>query len=140
NSSTWIDIDNNAASGWVYDSNFGQFTEGGGGYWFTVTESINVKLESKTSSANVIYTIIFNEPVRNSYTLTAYDGTTYSADESGVIGIPLPKIDGSAAIGSELGNFVYEINVNGKWVYKSNSRQCCFLISCSGYNNIYEAQ
>lgn len=28
NSSTWIDIDNNAASGWIYDNNFGQFTEG----------------------------------------------------------------------------------------------------------------
>lgn len=139
NSSTWIDIDNNAASGWVYDSNFGQFTEGGGGYWFTVTESINVKLESKTSSANVIYTIIFNEPVRNSYTLTAYDGTTYSADESGVIGIPLPKIDGSAAIGSELGNFVYEINVNGQWVDMSNSSQSGFVYSGSGYNNMSDA-
>ncbi|MFD2877336.1 hypothetical protein ACFTAO_17075 [Paenibacillus rhizoplanae] len=93
-SSTWIDIDNNAASGWIYDSNFGQFTEGGGGYWFTVTESINVKLASKTSSASLVYTITFNQPVRNSYVLTAYDGTAYTADNSGSIGFPLPKIDG----------------------------------------------
>lgn len=139
NSSTWIDIDNNAASGWIYDSNFGQFTDGGGGYWFTVTESINVKLESKTSGANLIYTITFNEPVRNSYTITPYDGTTYTADVSGAIGIPLPKIDGGAAIGSELGNFVYQININGQWVDLSNSAQSGFLYSGNGYNNMSDA-
>lgn len=138
-SSTWIDIDNNAASGWIYDNNFGQFTEGGGGYWFTVTESINVKLESKTSSANVVYTIIFNEPVRNSYVLSAYDGTTYTADTSGAIGIPLPKIDGVAAIGSELGSFVYEIKVNGQWVELSNSSLSSFVYSGSGYNMMSDA-
>lgn len=139
NSSTWIDIDNNAASGWIYDSNFGQFTDGGGGYWFIVTESINVKLESKTSGANLIYTITFNEPVRNSYTITSYDGTTYTADVSGAIGIPLPKIDGGAAIGSELGNFVYQININGQWVDLSNSAQSGFLYSGNGYNNMSDA-
>ncbi|WP_410771546.1 family 16 glycosylhydrolase [Fontibacillus sp. BL9] len=139
NSSTWIDIDNNAASGWIYDSNFGQFTDGGGGYWFTVTESIHVKLQSKTSSANVVYTITFNEPVRNSYTLTPYEGTTFTANESGSIGIPLPKIDGGAAIGSELGNFVYQININGQWVDLSNSGQSGFIYSGNGYNNMSAA-
>lgn len=139
NSSTWIDIDNNAASGWIYDSNFGQFTEGGGGYWFTVKESIQVKLESKTSSANLVYTIHFNEPVRNSYTITPYDGTTYTADEKGVIGIPLPKIDGGAPIGTELGNFVYQININGQWVDMSNSGQSGFVYAGNGYNNMSDA-
>lgn len=139
NSSTWIDIDNNPASGWIYDSNFGQFTDGGGGYWFTVTESINVKLESKTSSASLVYTIIFNEPVRNSYILTPYDGTTYSADASGAIGIPLPKIDGGAPIGTELGNFVYQINVDGQWVELANSGQSGFVYSGNGYNNLSAA-
>lgn len=136
NSSTWIDIENNAASGWIYDSNFGQFTDGGGGYWFTVTESIHVKLASKTSSASLTYTIVFNEPVRNSYTLTPYDGTTYSADASGAIGIPLPKIDGGAPIGTELGNFVYQINIGGQWVELGNSSQSGFLYSGNGYNNM----
>ncbi|MFF2889314.1 family 16 glycosylhydrolase [Paenibacillus sp. NPDC057967] len=138
-SSTWIDIENNAASGWIYDNNFGQFTEGGGGYWFTVTESINVKLESKTSGANLVYTIVFNVPVRNSYTLTPYDGTTFTADQSGVIGIPLPKIDGGAAIGTELGKFVYQINVNGQWVDMANSSQSGFVYSPNGYNNMSDA-
>jgi len=139
-SSTWIDIDNNAASGWIYDKNFGQFTEGGGGYWFTVTESINVKLESKTSGANVIYTITFNQPVRNSYTLTSFDGTTsFTADKNGAIGIPLPKIDGTPAIGSELGNFVYQINVGGQWVELSNSSLSSFMYAGNGYNNMSNA-
>ncbi|REK71937.1 family 16 glycosylhydrolase [Paenibacillus paeoniae] len=139
NSSTWIDLENNAASGWIYDNNFGQFTEGGGGFWFTVTESINVKLESKTSSANVVYTITFNQPVRSSYTITPYDGTTFTADVSGVIGIPLPKIDGGAAIGTELGGFVYQININGQWVDLANSSQSGFSYSPNGYNRMSDA-
>ena len=139
NSSEWIDIDNNAASGLIYDQNFGQFTDGGGGYWFNVTESINVKLESKTSSANIVYTITFNEPVRNSYVLTPYEGTTFTADASGAIGIPLPKIDGSAPIGTELGNFVYQININGQWVDLDNSSQSGFVYSANGYNNMSPA-
>ncbi|MDU0330418.1 glycoside hydrolase family 16 protein [Paenibacillus sp. 3LSP] len=139
NSSTWIDIDNNPASGWIYDQNFGQFTDGGGGYWFNVTESINVKLESKTSSASLVYTIIFNEPVRNSYTLTPYEGTTFTANESGAIGLPLPKIDGGAPIASELENFVYQININGQWVDLADSSQSGFVYSAYGYNNLSSA-
>lgn len=139
NSSTWIDIDNNAASGWIYDSNFGQFTDGGGGYWFTVTESMNVKLASKTSSANLIYTITFNTPVRNSYVLTAYDGTAYTADNNGSIGFPLPKIDGGAPVGSELGKFVYQIKAGGQWVDLSNSGQSGFVYAGNGYNNMSAA-
>ncbi len=139
NSSTWIDIENNAASGWIYDVNFGQFTEGGGGYWFNVTESINVRLESRTSSANLVYTITFNTPVRNSYTLTPYDGTTYTADAKGVIGIPLPKIDGGAPIGTELGRFVYQININGQWVDMADSSRSGFSYAANGYNHMSDA-
>ncbi|WP_313134476.1 family 16 glycosylhydrolase [Anaerocolumna sp.] len=134
--SEWIDIDNNAASGWIYDKNFGQFTDGGGGYWFTVTESINVKLESKTSHASLIYTITYNEPVRNNYLIIPYDGTTYTANESGGIGIPLPKIDGGAPISSELDKFVYEIKVNGSWVELSDYSKSSFSYSGNGYNNL----
>lgn len=136
---TWIDIDNNAASGWIYDSNFGQFSDGGGGYWFTVTESIHVKLESKTTLANLVYTITYNEAVRNSYTLTPYDGTTYTADNAGAIGIPLPKIDGSAAYKKELDNFVYEIKINNNWVLLSDQSVSTFRYSNSGYNNLSDA-
>lgn len=139
NDTEWIDIDNNAASGWIYDQNFGQFTDGGGGFWFNVTESIHVKLESKTSGANVVYTITFNEPVRNSYVITPYEGTTFTADESGAIGIPLPKIDGGAAVGTELGNFVYQINVGGAWIDLDQSSQSGFTYASNGYNNMSDA-
>lgn len=138
-SSEWIDIDNNAASGWIYDKNFGQFTDGGGGYWFTINESINVKLESISSQASLIYTLIYTEPNRNSYTLTAYDGTIYTADETGAIGFPLPKIDGGAAVSSELDNFVYEIRVNGVWVQLSDYSNSGFSYSGNGYNNLSAA-
>lgn len=134
-SSEWIDIDNNAASGWIYDHNFGQFWDGGGGYWFTVDESINVKLESRSSKVSLIYTIIYTQPVRNTYTISAYDGTNFAAGDFGEIGIPLPKIDGSAAIGSELGNFVYEIKINGEWVELDNFSKSGFTYSGNGYNN-----
>lgn len=139
NGGEWIDIDNNAASGWIYDQNFGQFTEGGGGYWFNVTESINVKLQSKTSSANLVYTITFNEPARNAYLLTPYEGTTFTADANGAIGIPLPKIDGSAPIAKELGNFVYQIDINGQWVDLADSSRSGFAYSANGYNNMSAA-
>lgn len=139
NSSTWIDIDNNAASGWIYDHNFGQFTDGGGGYWFTVTESINVKLESKSSATSLIYTITFNQPVRNSYILTPYEGTSFTADTNGAIGVPLPKIDGGAAIASELDKFVYQIRVNGQWVEMDDSALSGFSYQANGYNNMSPA-
>lgn len=134
--SGWIDINNNAASGWIYDKNFGQFTDGGGGYWFTVTESIHVKLESKTSHASLIYTITYKEPVRNNFLITPYDGTTYTADKSGGIGIPLPKIDSGAPIGSELDKFVYEIKINGSWVELSDYSKSSFSYSGNGYNKL----
>ncbi len=138
-SSEWIDIDNNAASGWIYDYNFGQFTDGGGGYWFTVEESINVKLESKTSLVSLIYTITYEKPVRNSYNLTPYEGTTYTAGSKGEIGLPLPKIDGGAAVKSELDNFVYEIKINGVWAVLGDYSQSGFQYSASGYNNLSAA-
>ena len=140
NSTQWIDIDNNPASGWIYDQNFGQFTDGPGGYWFVLSESINVKLEAISSGASLIYTLLYSEPVRNSYRLSPYEGKTrYEANESGSIGIPLPKIDGSAAINKELDSFVYEIKMNGKWVPLNDYSSSGFSYSANGYNDFSDA-
>lgn len=99
-----------------------------------------MKLESKTSGASLVYTITFNQPVRNSYVLSAYDSnTTYTADNSGSIGFPLPKIDGGAPIGSELGKFVYQIKKAGVWVDLSSSGQSGFVYAGNGYNNMSAA-
>lgn len=91
----WVDIDNNAESGWIYDQNFGQFWDGGGGYWFQIEKTTKVRLASKTSPEVYLdYTIKYNEPVRTEYKLSAKE-TTYIAGETGAIGIPLPYIDGT---------------------------------------------
>lgn len=137
NSTEWIDIDNNAASGWIYDSNFGQFTDGPGGYWFTLTESINVKLQSKTSGVSLIYTLNYEKAVRNSNTISAYDGTTtFTADENGAVGLALPKIDGNPAYQSDLDNFVYEVKIDGSWVELGDYSKSTFSYSGNGYNNV----
>lgn len=138
-SSEWTSIDNNAASGWIYDSNFGQFTDGGGGYWFIVSQSINVKLVSASSGVSLIYTINYNTPVRNTYQLTAYDATQYTAGETGAIGVPLPKIDGGAPVKSELDNFVYEIKINGTWVELGDYSKSGFRYQANGYNSLSDA-
>lgn len=138
NSSEWIDIDNNAASGWIYDNNFGQFRDGPGGYWFTLTESINVKLESKTSGVSLIYTLKYEKAERKSYKLSPYDeNTTIKADEkTGALGIPLPKIDGSPAYQTDLENFVYEIKIDGNWVELGDYSKSTFVYSGNGYNKM----
>lgn len=137
NSSEWVSIDNNAASGWIYDQNFGQFTEGPGGYWFALTESINVKLESKSSGASLIYTLNYEKANRTSNALTAYEATTtYTADDNGAIGFALPKIGGTEVYESDLGNFVYEIKINGNWVALSDYNASTFSYSGNGYNTI----
>lgn len=59
---------------------------------FTLTESINVKLQSKTSGVSLIYTLNYEKAVRNSNTISAYDGTTtFTADENGAVGLALPE-------------------------------------------------
>ena len=134
--SDWIDIDNNAASGWIYDQNFGQFWDGPGGYWFSVTETTYVRLQSKSNpSVYLDYTINYSDPVRTTYTLTA-DQTTYTAGDTGAIGIPLPYIDGGYPVSSELDNFVYEVKVNGVWVELGNVADSGFSYQGNGYNKM----
>lgn len=137
NSSEWVDIDNNAASGWIYDNNFGQFTDGPGGYWFTLTESINVKLQSKSSGASLVYTLNYTKENRSSNAVSAYDGTTtYTADDNGAVGFPLPKIGGTYAYQSDLDKFVYEVKINGRWVELSNYSESTFSYQGNGFNNM----
>ena len=132
----WIDIDNNAESGWIYDQNFGQFWDGDGGYWFTVKETTKVRLESKSSPQVYLdYTIKYSEPVRTENKLTA-EQSTYTADKSGAIGMPLPYIDGTYPVQSELGNFVYEVYKNGTWVNLADFNQSGFIYQGNGYSDV----
>lgn len=132
----WVDVDNNAASGWIYDKNFGQFTDGGGGYWFTVSKTTKVRLASKSSPEVYLdYVINYEEPVRSTWNLSA-ETTTYTAGETGAIGIPLPKIDGAFPRSADLGSFIYEIKVNDNWVELGNSSLSGFSYQGNGYNKL----
>lgn len=134
--SDWIDIDNNAASGWIYDKNFGNFTDGGGGFWFTVDKTIKVRLASKSNQDVYLdYTINYDDSERSTYTLSG-DTTTYTAGDTGIIGIPLPKIDGGYPRSKELDNFVYEIKVNGAWRELGDSSVSNFSYQGNGYNSL----
>lgn len=136
NEEKWINLFNNAESGWIYDKNFGTFTDGGGGLWFNVDKTEKVRLISKSSPEVYLdYTIKYEEPVRSNYKLSA-DITTYTAGDTGAIGIPLPRIDGGFPTAKELDGFVYEIKVNDKWVELSASGESGFSYQANGYNNL----
>lgn len=134
--SSWIDIDNNAASGWIYDQNFGQFWDGGGGYWFNVTETTTVRLTAKTApDVYLDYTIVYNEPVRTGNVLSAAE-TTFTAGDTGAIGIPLPMIDGDYPRAADLDKFVFQKKVNGNWVELADFAASGFSYQANGYNNL----
>ncbi|MEM5017005.1 Ig-like domain-containing protein [Metabacillus indicus] len=138
----WVSIDNNAASGWIYDTNFGNWWEGPGGYWFNpVEETTQVKVASITNpDVFVEYTLKVTVPVRNSFKITNFDGrSTFEADQNGAIGLPIPKIDGGSAIKSEVDKFVYEVKVDGEWVNILESNLTKFSYSSNGYNRMSSA-
>ncbi len=115
--SDWVGIDNNAASGWIYDSNFGHFWDGPGGYWFHVTETTYVRLQSVSSpDVHLDYTLIYNKPERTGFVLSAPGDTALDADKNGAVGLVLPKIDGTYPLNTELDSFVYDVLVDRKWI------------------------
>ncbi|MCQ2417598.1 MAG: family 16 glycosylhydrolase [Oscillospiraceae bacterium] len=131
---TWMNLDNNAASGWIYDQNFGQFQDGPGGYWFTVSETTYIRLQSKSNpDAFCDYTILFDIPKRTAFTLTVSGDTAVNADKKGAVGISLPKIDGGYPVQSELDAFVYEVLQNGKWISLDDTASG-FLYRNNGYS------
>ncbi|MCR4650519.1 MAG: family 16 glycosylhydrolase [Lachnospiraceae bacterium] len=137
--SAYVNIDNNAESGWIYDVNFG-LDINGYGYWFTVSEkgSTNVKLCLKNNeSVNLVYTITYSEILREDYHIYANGSTVINADTDGACGIVFPYIGGTGTDNlpthRELGNFVIKIYerwndswvdftdpVDSKWYYQGN--------------------
>ena len=111
--SEYVNIDNNAASGWIYDTNFGveQY-----GYWFKVEESgaINVKLALKDRpEIALVYEITYADTTRSSYAVHANGATTITADaESGSAGVVFPYLGGTGTdnlpTNKELDNFVIQ--------------------------------
>ncbi len=113
----WTPVDNNAQSGWIYDSNFGHFWDGPGGFWFHVTENTYVRLQSASDSAVFLdYTIKAFASARSSFVISAAGDTSLRAGENGSAGVVFPMIDGGYPVQSELDSFVLEIKKDGKWI------------------------
>lgn len=128
----------NAASGFLWDQNFGYYTDGDGGYWFkNINWSFTLRFQKKTDSS--IYQdvkVTYTEPVRNSYRISAFEGTSYdeSSSETASVGIPLPKIDGTNSTKKDLDLFKYEVNVNGKWISLADTGASGWVYEGNGYN------
>lgn len=136
----YVNIDNNAESGWIYNTNFGieQY-----GYWFAVadTGSINVKLAMKDKeNISLVYTITYSDTVRSDYTVYANGATTITADsKTGAAGVVFPYLGGTGTdnlpTNKELDNFVIEYYSEsaGAWVEFANSAVSGWYYQGNGY-------
>lgn len=128
----------NAASGFLWDQNFGYYTDGDGGYWFqNINWSFTLRFQKKTDSS--IYQdvkVTYTEPTRSDYKLSAYEGVSYDASTKAdaAVGIPLPKIGGTPATKKDLDLFKYEVKVNGNWVALTDVGVSGFVYEGNGYN------
>ena len=147
----------NAESGFIWDSNFGVYTDGYGGFWFkNIDWSFTLRVQKKDDAS--IYTdveVVYTAPDRTNTTLTAYDGKTLynandAADNEASLGIVLPKVNGTNAVKSDLEKFVYQVCegatydsaantwTDGTWTNISDSED--WLYQDSGYNKYSSAQ
>ena len=136
--SHYVNIDNNAESGWIYDKNFGieQY-----GYWFKIDEkgSINVKVVLKgNENINTVYTISYSETGRNNYQLYPNGSTTITADsKTGACGLVFPYIgetnNNGLPTNKELDNFVIEFFNGSNWVPLGDSAYSNWFYQGNGY-------
>lgn len=130
----------NAASGFLWDQNFGYYSDGDGGYWFTnISWSFTLRFASKSNpNVHQDVKVTYTKPTRSNYKITAYNGTSYDASTStsgtASVGIPLPKIGGTEAIKDDLDLFKYEVKVDGKWIPLTDVAACGWVYEGSGYN------
>ena len=150
----FVSLLDNAESGWIYDQNFGIYTDGNGGIWFSgVEKTFTVRLQSKSNTE--IYADIqshFETPERSGATLTPLDGNTVfdakdSENHKASIGICLPKIAGTYTVKSDLELFVYEVCVGavydsatgtwsgGEWKTLSDVEASGWVYQANGYNS-----
>lgn len=129
----------NAASGFLWDQNFGYYSDGAGGYWFkNIGWSFTLRFQKKTDgNIRQDVKVTYTEPVRTNYQLSAYEGTSYDASNvaNASIGIPLPKIGGTPAIKKDLDLFKYEVKVNGKWIALTDVGVSGWVYEGNGYNS-----
>ncbi len=141
----FVNLMGNANSGFVWDNNFGIYTEGTGGLWFKgIDRSFTIRLQKKgDSSVHCDAQVNYQVANRDTYNLTAYDGKTdYDArdDAKGAVGFPLPKIGGTEVIRNDLNLFVYEVNVKGEWIQLNDIAASGFVYQGNGANKNSDSQ
>ncbi len=133
----FVDLLGNASSGFIWDTNFGIYEDGSGGFWFTgVDHSFTIRLQKRNDAS--IYAdakVNFNPPPRDNYNLTPYEGTTVTANESGALGIVLPRIGGTPALKTDIDMFIYEVKVGDDWIALNDIAASGFVYEGSGYNS-----
>ncbi len=135
----FVQLLGNADSGFLWDQNFGYYDDGAGGYWFkNINWSFTLRFQKKTDSS--IYQdvhVTYTEPVRQDYKLTAYEGTAYDASSvaEASVGIPLPKIGGTAATKKDLDLFVYEVKKDNQWTPLPDTGASGWVYEGNGYNS-----
>lgn len=141
----------NAASGFIWDSNFGVYTDGFGGFWFkNIDWSFTLRVQKKDDAT--VYSdveIVYTEPDRSVTTLAAFEGKVkFDANEAAnnvaSVGMVLPTVNNTNAVKSDLEKFVYQVCEGavydsasnswsgGEWVALSDAES--WLYQDSGYN------
>ncbi len=129
----WVDIDK--ASSYVYNSNWGHFWDGPGGFWFNpVNESFTFRLSSRNNSeVELIYNFIVSEVEAKTITSMTADSTTSSVFPAGNTSFTMPTFNGGDATYKEVSDDLdyYLVNSDGSttplsnttdsgWIYDSN--------------------
>lgn len=120
----WISIDNNAASGWIYDVNFGNWWEGPGGYWFNpVEEKMQVRVASKTNT-DVFVEYTFNVKPANPQVITSMapaGPTTLDVSPSGGTGFEFPRFNNGATFRDVKDDIALFVKQDDEWVSIDNN-------------------
>ncbi|MCR5736851.1 MAG: glycoside hydrolase family 16 protein [Eubacterium sp.] len=151
----FVNLMGNASSGFIWDTNFGIYTDGTGGLWFQgIDHSFTIRLQKKSDPSIYADAVVtYNAPVRNNYLLSSYDGKVqYDAKESttGAVGFPLPKIGGTEVRKSDLDMFSYEVYAGGTyqngqwtggtWTILNDIAASGFIYQGNGFNQYSNSQ
>ncbi len=157
--SEFVPLLDNAASGWIWDNNFGVYTDGNGGWWFKEPCDYTVRFQHKdNASVYADVNIDWQEPDRSSGVLTAFEGKTVlnandAPNNSADIWIGLPNVNGTTAVKSDLDLFTYEICVGAtynadtntwsntnNWVSLADVASSGWIYQANGYNKWSDKQ
>src|SRR5690606_28973650 len=95
---SWDDIDQTGS--FVYNQNWGHWSDSGiYGFWFTLSETTEIQLYSKTSAATLDYTLVFQNVNKQTITsMTPTQGPDITAGFTGGAGFTYPTFNNDPLI------------------------------------------